>query len=116
MSQVSVVEIKDEKGRQKEAALAIEAGKIMKQTEGYYLLDEKGTEFTSVEFAHFLKGKDVVDFVVGGPFGVAFEVKEKAIGKISLSRMTLTHEMARLLLLEQLYRAFTILKGKEYHH
>lgn len=116
MSQVSLVEIKEEKGRQKEAALAIEAKKIMKQTGGYYLLDEKGREVTSVEFAHFLKGKDAVDFVIGGPFGVAVEVKEKAIGSISLSRMTLTHEMARLLFLEQLYRAFTILKGKEYHH
>jgi len=115
MAQVSLVEIKEEKGRQKQAALAIEARKIMKQTGDYYLLDEKGRELTSVEFAYFLKGQHAVDFVIGGPFGVAVEVKEKAKGSISLSRMTLTHEMARLVLLEQLYRAFTILKGKEYH-
>jgi 23S rRNA (pseudouridine1915-N3)-methyltransferase len=116
MSQVTVVEIKEEKGKRKEAALSIEAGKIVKQTGDYYLLDEKGRELTSVEFAHFLKGKGAVDFVIGGPFGVAAEVKEKARGSIALSRMTMTHEMARLLFLEQLYRAFTILKGKEYHH
>lgn len=116
MAQVSIVEIREEKGRQKEAALAAEAGKILKQTGEYYLLDERGREFSSVEFAQFLKGRDFVDFVIGGPFGSSAELKDKAKGSISLSRMTLTHEMARLLFLEQLFRAFTILKGKEYHH
>lgn len=116
MAQVSVVEIKEEKGKQKEAALAVEAKKILKQTGDYYLLDERGREFTSVEFAHFLKEKEGVDFVIGGPFGISGEVREKSKGSIALSKMTLTHEMARLLFLEQLYRAFTILKGKEYHH
>ncbi|HTZ17495.1 MAG TPA: 23S rRNA (pseudouridine(1915)-N(3))-methyltransferase RlmH [Dissulfurispiraceae bacterium] len=116
MAQVSVVEIREEKGKQKEAAMVAEAGKIFRQTRDYFLLDEKGDEFTSVALAGFLKNIDSVDFVIGGPFGVAAEVKDKAKGSMALSKMTLTHEMARLLFLEQLYRAFAILKGKEYHH
>jgi len=116
MAQVSIVEIKEDKGRQKEAAMAAEARKILKQTADYFILDEKGEEFSSVGMARFMKERDVIDFVIGGPFGVSNEVKEKAKGSIALSKMTLTHEMARLLFLEQLYRAFTIIKGKEYHH
>jgi len=116
MAQVAIVEIKEVKGRQKEDALAEEAKKIMKQTRDYYLLDERGREFSSVEFAQFLKDKDSIDFLIGGPFGVSAEMKEMAKDSIALSKMTLTHEMARLLFLEQLYRACTILKGKEYHH
>jgi 23S rRNA (pseudouridine1915-N3)-methyltransferase len=116
MAQVSIVEIKEDKGRQKEAAMAAEARKILKQTADYFILDEKGEEFSSVGMARFMKERDVIDFVIGGPFGVSHEVKEKAKGSIALSKMTLTHEIARLLFLEQLYRAFTIIKGKEYHH
>lgn len=116
MAQVSIVEVKETKGRPIEDALAEEAGKIMKQTREYYLLDERGREFSSVEFAQFLKDKDTIDFVIGGPFGVSAEMKKTAKGSMALSKMTLTHEMARLLFLEQLYRAYTILKGKEYHH
>jgi 23S rRNA (pseudouridine1915-N3)-methyltransferase len=116
MAQVSVVEIREERGRQREAALAAEARKVLKQTQDFFLLDEKGEALTSVELARFLKDRDSADFVIGGPFGVSAEVKGKAKGIIALSKMTLTHEMARLLFLEQLYRAFAILKGKEYHH
>ncbi len=116
MARLSVVEIREEKGRQKEAAMAGEAQKVLKQTQDYFLLDERGEELTSVELARFLKDRDSADFVIGGPFGVSPELKEKAKGSIALSKMTLTHEMARLLFLEQLYRAYTILKGKEYHH
>jgi 23S rRNA (pseudouridine1915-N3)-methyltransferase len=116
MAQISIVEVKEEKGRQNKDALDEEARKIMRQTRDYYILDERGREFSSVGFAQFLKDKDSIDFVIGGPFGVSAEVKEIAKGSIALSKMTLTHEMARLLFLEQLYRAYTILKGKEYHH
>ncbi|MGO9379860.1 MAG: 23S rRNA (pseudouridine(1915)-N(3))-methyltransferase RlmH [Dissulfurispiraceae bacterium] len=116
MAQVSIVEIKEAKGRQTEDALDEEAKKIMKQTRDYYLLDERGREFSSVEFAQFLQKKDSIDFVIGGPFGASTVMKEMAKGSIALSKMTLTHEMARLLFLEQLYRAYTILKCKEYHH
>jgi 23S rRNA (pseudouridine1915-N3)-methyltransferase len=116
MTRLSVVEIKEEKGKVKDAALAAEAKRILKQTNDFYLLDEKGSQYSSVEFARFLGENERVGFVIGGAFGVADEVRQKSKGAIALSRMTLTHEMARLLFLEQLYRAFTILKGKEYHH
>lgn len=83
-------------------------------------LDEKGREFTSVEFSGFLEkfvdsGK-VLIFVIGGPYGLADEVKQKAVSIIALSKMTFTHQMVRLFLLEQIYRGISILKGKEYHH
>jgi 23S rRNA (pseudouridine1915-N3)-methyltransferase len=116
MAQVEVVEIKEERGKNADAALAAETRKILRQAAGFYLLDERGSQYTSVGFARFLDGKDRLEFVIGGAFGVSDEVKQKSKGTIALSAMTLTHEMARLLFLEQLYRAFTILKGKEYHH
>jgi 23S rRNA (pseudouridine1915-N3)-methyltransferase len=116
MSRVSVIEVREEKGKTIDAAQAAEAKRILKQASGFYLLDEKGRQYTSVEFARFLKEHDTIEFVIGGAFGVDDEVRQKAKGTIALSKMTLTHEMARLLFLEQLYRAFTILRGKEYHH
>jgi len=81
-----------------------------------FILDEKGKEFTSVEFS-----KEIGDeshhfiFVIGGSLGLSEEVKKK--GKnISLSKMTYPHEMARMILIEQIYRAVTIVKGKQYHY
>ena len=84
------------------------------------LLDERGREYRSVEFADFLQkkmssGRDVV-FVVGGPYGFSEAVYERANGKISLSQMTFSHQMVRLFLIEQIYRAMTILRGEPYHH
>lgn len=84
------------------------------------LLDEHGTEYRSIEFADFIQkrmlgGQDVT-FVVGGPYGFSKEVYERANGKISLSRMTFSHQMIRLIFVEQIYRAMTILKGEPYHH
>ena len=84
------------------------------------LLDEHGKEFRSVEFADYVQkrmssGRDVV-FVVGGPYGFADMVYERANGKISLSKMTFSHQMVRLFFVEQLYRALTILRGEPYHH
>lgn len=116
LARLSVVEIKEEKGKAKDAARAAEAKRILKQATDFFLLDEKGRQYSSVEFARFLKDHEQVEFVIGGAFGVTDEVRQKSKGAIALSRMTLTHEMARLLFLEQLYRAFTILQGKEYHH
>lgn len=116
MSRVSIIEIKEEKGREKNKLLSAEGKKILKQSQSYILLDEKGREFNSRELASFIKEREGIDFVVGGPFGVSDEVKEKAKDILSLSKMTFPHEMARLLLLEQVYRAMTILKGMEYHH
>ena len=90
---------------------------------GSYLvsLDERGAEFTSHEFAAFMNGslesgvREMV-FVLGGAMGLDEEVIARSNKSIALSRWTLTHEMARLVLLEQLYRAFTIIKGKTYHY
>ncbi|OGW20375.1 MAG: hypothetical protein A2Z82_02830 [Nitrospirae bacterium GWA2_46_11] len=116
MANVSVIEVKEEKGKTKENALFAEGERILRQTASYILLDETGKEFSSKDFAKLLGERDQVDFVMGGAYGVSSEVKAKATGKIALSKMTFTHEMARLIFLEQFYRAMTIVKGKEYHH
>jgi 23S rRNA (pseudouridine1915-N3)-methyltransferase len=116
MARVSVVEINGCRGKKPEEAVIREGSKILKQTGSFALLDEKGKGLTSFEFADFIKGRECVDFVLGGPFGVSDEIKLKASDTIALSKMTFTHEMARLVFLEQLYRAMTIIKGKEYHH
>ena len=84
------------------------------------LLDEHGKEFRSIEFADYLQkrmssGRDVV-FVVGGPYGFSDMVYQRANGKISLSKMTFSHQMVRLFFVEQIYRAMTILRGEPYHH
>ena len=84
-------------------------------------LDERGREFTSHEFASFLnasleQGAKEMVFVIGGSMGLDESVTHQAHMVIALSRWTLTHEMARLVLMEQLYRAFTILRGKKYHY
>lgn len=85
------------------------------------LLDEVGREYNSVEFSKFIQkqlngGVKNVTFVVGGPFGFSDEVYDRANTKLSLSRMTFSHQMVRLFFVEQLYRAMTILKGEKYHH
>ena len=85
------------------------------------LLDENGKQFTSVEFSENLEklmasGSKRIVFVIGGPYGFSQEVYAKANAKMSLSPMTFSHQMVRLIFVEQLYRAFTILKGEPYHH
>ncbi|MCE5312309.1 MAG: 23S rRNA (pseudouridine(1915)-N(3))-methyltransferase RlmH [Nitrospiraceae bacterium] len=114
--QVGIVEIKEEKDKPAARAMAEEAARIFKKSSSYYLLDERGRQMNSTEFAEFIRDRQQTDFVLGGPYGVSQEVKDRAAGMISVSRMTLTHEMARLVFAEQLYRAMTILKGKGYHH
>lgn len=84
------------------------------------LLDEHGREYRSVEFADFLQkkmssGKDLT-LVIGGPYGFSKEVYERANGKLSLSQMTFSHQMIRLMAIEQIYRAMTILRNEPYHH
>jgi len=89
------------------------------------LLDENGKELTSVEFSYFidqfnplgnLSGHSRLNFIIGGAYGFSPLLYEKAQAKISLSRMTFSHQMVRLIFMEQLYRAFTILKKEPYHH
>lgn len=85
------------------------------------LLDERGKEFRTIEFSGWIEktfmtsGKRIV-FVIGGPWGFSEEVYDRADFRISLSKMTFPHQLVRLLFLEQLYRAFTIIKGEPYHH
>lgn len=86
-----------------------------------YLLDERGEEFTSRGLAGLLERKMVsgcrdLVFVIGGPYGISDNVAKKSTGKISLSKLTFSHQMVRLLFVEQLYRAFTIIRGEPYHH
>lgn len=85
------------------------------------LLDENGKTFSSQEFSGFIARKQNASvkrlvFIIGGPFGFDQQVYNRANGSVSLSRMTFSHQMVRLFFTEQLYRAFTILKGEKYHH
>lgn len=85
------------------------------------LLDEKGKEFRSVQFAQwlnkiFLSGHKRVVFVIGGPYGFSQEVYKAAQAKFSLSKMTFSHQLIRLIFVEQFYRGHTILKNEPYHH
>ena len=88
---------------------------------GLVLLDEGGKEMRSIEFADYMKRKmNTVNkrlvFIIGGPYGFSPKVYEAAHEKMSLSRMTFSHQMVRLIFVEQLYRAMTILNGGPYHH
>ena len=85
------------------------------------LLDEKGKEFTSREFADWIQkqmgsGRKRLVFVIGGPFGFSQKVYDRADFKVALSKLTFTHEMAKLFFCEQIYRSMTIIKGEPYHH
>ncbi|MFY0604066.1 MAG: 23S rRNA (pseudouridine(1915)-N(3))-methyltransferase RlmH [Flavobacteriaceae bacterium] len=93
----------------------------LQNTDQLVLLDEKGKEFRSVEFAKFLQKKmnsgiKQLVLVIGGPYGFSEAIYKKANGKISLSKMTFSHQMIRLFIVEQLYRGFSILKNEPYHH
>ncbi|MGG5506260.1 MULTISPECIES: 23S rRNA (pseudouridine(1915)-N(3))-methyltransferase RlmH [unclassified Myroides] len=104
--------------KQKEGELIL--SKIV-PTDFLILLDEKGKDFTSVGFADELQkrmntGIKTLVFVIGGPYGFSDEVYQNAKGKISLSKMTFSHQMIRLFIIEQLYRGFTILRNEPYHH
>lgn len=95
--------------------------KHLKPADELVLLDEHGPEFRSVEFAEFIEGRmsrssrDLV-FVIGGAYGFSGDVYSRADSKISLSKMTFSHQMVRTIFAEQLYRAFTIMRGEPYHH
>lgn len=95
--------------------------KYIRDDDFVMLLDEKGKSFRSVEFAEhlqkiFLRGQKRMVFVIGGAWGVGKKVKAKADLLVSLSKMTFSHQMARIIFLEQLYRALTILKNEPYHN
>ena len=90
-------------------------------TDQLILLDENGKTFTSIKFSEELQKKmnsgiKTLVFVIGGPYGFSEAVYKQSFGKISLSSMTFSHQMVRLFFVEQVYRAFTILKNEPYHH
>ncbi len=93
----------------------------LKPTDVLILLDESGKQLDSVNFANYLQkhmnsGIKRLILVIGGPYGFSEEVYNKSQGKLSLSKMTFSHQMVRLFIIEQLYRGFTILKNEPYHH
>lgn len=113
-----VKNLSEEQQKQKEGELIL--NKIA-PTDVLVLLDENGKQFDSVAFSNYLQkhmnsGIKQLVFVIGGPYGFSPEVYNKATGKVSLSKMTFSHQMIRLFMVEQLYRAFTILKNEPYHH
>ena len=108
----------EEKQKEKEGELFLNA---LTPGDVLVLLDERGKEMTSREFASYIDRKSVtvskrLVFVVGGPYGFSPAMYERADDKISLSKMTFSHEMVRLFFVEQTYRAMTILRGEPYHH
>ena len=110
--------LSEELQKEKEGELILQQ---INSSDELFLLDEQGTEFASTEFARFLEKKMVAGikrmiFVIGGPYGFSASVYKRANGKVSLSKMTFSHQMVRLIFVEQLYRAMTILKGEPYHH
>ena len=121
---VEIPELKNVSALSKDQIKTREGELILKNirpTDDVILMDEHGKEYTSVEFAKVLQekisytGKDMV-FVIGGAYGFSPEVYSRANSKISLSKMTFSHQMVRAIFAEQLYRAFTIMKGEPYHH
>lgn len=85
------------------------------------LLDENGKEYSSVNFSEFMQNKMLsgtknLVFIIGGPYGFSQDLYKRADSKISLSKMTFSHQMVRMIFIEQLYRAMTILKNEPYHH
>lgn len=93
----------------------------LQNTDQLILLDDKGKQYTSIEFSQFLQKKmnsgiKQLVMVIGGPYGFSEAVYKKASGKLSLSKMTFSHQMIRLFIVEQIYRGFTILRNEPYHH
>ncbi|WP_194973590.1 23S rRNA (pseudouridine(1915)-N(3))-methyltransferase RlmH [Aquiflexum lacus] len=104
--------------KEKEGELIL---KKVQASDELVLLDEQGKQYSSVDFSDYLQkkmnaGLKQLIFVIGGPYGFSESVYQRANGKISLSKMTFSHQMVRVFFIEQLYRAFTILKNEPYHH
>ena len=119
----TIPEVKNTKSLSESQQKTLEGTLILKQLQAQdtvVLLDEHGKEFRSVEFAAWLEKQQQVArrlvFVIGGPYGFSDDVYERANSKISLSKMTFSHQMVRLIFCEQLYRACTIIQGEPYHH
>ncbi len=110
--------LSEEQQKEKEGELIL--NRLNPQDE-LILLDENGKDFSSVKFADYLQKKmnsgiKTLVFVIGGPYGFSPQVYAAGRGKVSLSKMTFSHQMIRLFMTEQVYRAFTILRNEPYHH
>ena len=123
MSVVTIPELKSTKNLSQEQQKEMEGRLIMDQLQSsdtVVLLDEHGKEPRSVELARWLEHKRQTArrlvFVIGGPYGFSQQVYSRANERLSLSRMTFSHQMVRLIFAEQLYRACTIIQGEPYHH
>ena len=121
---IELPDVKNRKNLNQEQLLALEEELFLKNLnpgDAIYLLDENGREYSSRQFSTFINKKMIAStqnlvFLIGGPYGFSDGMYAKAEGKISLSKMTFTHQMVRLFFLEQIYRAFSILKNLPYHH
>jgi len=121
---IIIPDIKNTKNLSQAQQKSKEAELILKQINNpdmVILMDERGKKYSSVQFADFLNKQMIgsvqqLVFVIGGPYGFDESVYKRANGRISLSDMTFSHQMVRLFFAEQLYRAFSILKGEPYHH
>ncbi|MFJ1322875.1 23S rRNA (pseudouridine(1915)-N(3))-methyltransferase RlmH [Capnocytophaga canis] len=121
---VTIPDLKNSKSLSEEQQKTKEGELILKQLELSHeliLLDERGKEYTSVGFSEYIQKKlntgiKQLTFVIGGPYGFSQEVYARAKGMLSLSKLTFSHQMIRLFFVEQVYRAFTILKNEPYHH
>jgi len=124
MERIEIPDLKNAKKLTIDQIKKLEGDEILSKlpaSEELILLDEKGKHFTSMQFADFLQkkfnqGGKGITFVVGGAYGFSEAIYARASGKISLSNMTFSHQMIRMIFFEQVYRAFTILKGEPYHH
>ncbi len=109
--------LSEEQQKENEGELIL---KIIQPSDTVVLMDEHGSEFRSIEFANWLQKRQQTArrlvFIIGGPYGFSQTVYSRANEKISLSRMTFSHQMIRLIFTEQIYRACTIIKGEPYHH
>jgi len=122
-AKLEIVEVLAESfsSQNKRIAQTKENERLMKALEKYnkqnvYLLAETGKEFDSLQFAKFITKQSEIVLVIGGALGWAEEIKKQYPQTISLSQLTMPHEMARVVLLEQIYRAVSIINGKEYHY
>jgi 23S rRNA (pseudouridine1915-N3)-methyltransferase len=121
---ITIPELKNTKNMPVQEQQVKEAAKIIQSVSDddyVVLLDERGKEYRTIEFSSFLEKafllpKKRIIFIIGGPWGFSEAVYARADQKISLSKMTFSHQMVRLLFLEQLYRVFTIIRGEPYHH
>lgn len=119
-----IPDIKNTKNLSESQQKLAEGSEILKRLQSsdqLILLDEQGTQHSSLQFANWLQkkmnsGLKNLVFVIGGPYGFSEEIYQRAQGKISLSKMTFSHQMVRPFFIEQLYRGFTILRNEPYHH